>query len=220
VSTKPKPTRRPTKTARRTSELFRTFGCKEVAYTLQVPVQAFDLKAFYKETGIPPKPARWSAILRAKNKSAGYHIHFNGKVESNAVGLYLKYYDGSIEPDPEESEPFAESMMPWLGKFFRESSWRASVTVRFEKPTQQWRSRFNLPFKVTMADSEVVIDGVSLALPSNPFGAIGGWLAKTEKTLVASAFLVRAITFATFSLGEDIEQFNEAIKIYVEEVKL
>lgn len=214
----------PRRPARRRSmsspDLFKRFGCKGVEYEFEVPLEAFSLKAFYKETGISPEAPSWSSILAAKNQSTGYHIHFDGKVDHKEIHLYLRYYGGAIKPRPNEPEPFTESMMPWIGKFFTENSWRAVVNVHFEKSTDKWRGRFNLPFKVTMADTEVTIDGVSLSLPKNPFGAVSGWLSKTEKKLLATALLFRNIEFANFSLERDIVEFNDAIRIYAEEVNL
>jgi hypothetical protein len=202
-----------------TSAIFEKFDCKELTYTLDVPRDEFALKQFYKKTGIPANQPRWSSVLRAKEPSTGYHIHFDGTVEAKSLRLVLRYYNKSRKPLQDEVEPFAETLMPWLGQFFKDRTWRAMVSVRFEKSTNRWRGKFNLPFKVTMNDAEVIIDGVSLVLPKNPFGAIGGWLARSGNTLMTSALLSRNIEFEKFNLGDELGEFNDATGIYTEEIK-
>ena len=220
VSTNPKRVSRPSR-ALHSSDIFRQFGCVEIAYAVDVPVADFDLAGFYKATGISPKYSSWSAILTAKKQSSGYHVHFDGKLDTKEklVQMHFKYYDGALKPRAGETEPYSESLMPWIGQFFHEKSWRATVNVRFEKSTENWRGKFNLPFKVTMADTEVTIDGVSLSLPANAFGAVAGWLSRTGKDLIAAALLFRNIDFEKFSIEKDIVVFNDAIKVYTEEIK-
>jgi len=220
VSTNPKRVSRPSR-ALHSSDIFRNFGCVEVAYTVDVPLAEFDLEGFYKATGISPKYSSWSAILTAKKQSSGYHVHFDGKVNTKErlVRLHFKYYDGALKPRAGETEPYSESLMPWIGTFFDEKNWRAAVNVRFEKSTEKWRGKFNLPFKVTMADTEVTIDGVSLSLPANSFGAVAGWLSRIGKNLTAAVMLFRNIDFEKFSIENDIVVFNNAIKVYTEEIR-
>src|SRR5438445_905252 len=107
--------------------------------------------------------------------------------------------------------------MEWLGSFFRKAAERAWVNSRFSKPDANWRSRF----KVTMSGSnaEVIIDGISLDLPPNPFGAMRAWLTKFPKHLMAAVMLRRRITFAAFKIEKELPEHNEALKIFVEEFK-
>ena len=107
--------------------------------------------------------------------------------------------------------------MAFVGSFVLEPRYRALVYATFENQDNEWTSRFNLPFKVTMAGEEVVIDGVSLSLPRNKFGAMNGWVTKLGTTVIASVDVVRTIEFSSFDIGKELEVLNESTKIFVEQ---
>jgi hypothetical protein len=146
-------------------------------------------------------------------------VHFDGRVKGRKIDLTVAYYVGSLTRPIKG--PSAETAMKWLGSFFRKATERAWVNSRFSKPDTNWRSRFNLPFKVTMSGSnaEVIINGISLDLPPNPFGAIHAWLTKFPKHLMTAVMLRRPITFAAFKIEKELPEHNEALKIFVEEFK-
>jgi hypothetical protein len=139
-------------------------------------------------------------------------------MEKEQVRVTVEYWDGSFSVPDDTGEPFAESIMQWIGSFVREPVVRSSVDTRFEKPLASWRSRFNLPFRVTMAGAEVVIDGISLNLPRNPFRATDAFLTTTDTLLWASVRLLRPIEFSSFKIHDELVAFNEAVKIFAEEV--
>jgi hypothetical protein len=181
-------------------------------------MDAFDLGRFYKETGLRAEHRNWSTVFYARDERTGYHVHFNGRIKGKRISLTVAYYEHSGPSRPKKG-PFAETVMEWLGSFFRKPVVRAWVSSTFSKPIETWRSRFNLPFKVTMVGSnaEVVIDGISLDLPANRFGAMHGWLTKFSKRLFAMVVLTRSVAFKRFKIEEELPVYNEALKIFVEE---
>lgn len=204
----------------RLSRVFQQFQCDEASYDFELPIDLFNSKEFFKATGVKVNE-RWETVIEAKNHRTGYHVHFKGRIKGQNARLTIEYWDGAIDRAQGEKEPFAESIMQWLGSFVRPPSARAFVMVRFEKPTNLWKSRFNLPFKVTMSDDvEVTIDGVSLVLPKNKFGAVSGFLARSEQVLHVSVQLARPVEFATFDIRKEINRFNESIKMFVEPVEI
>lgn len=198
-----------------TPGVLQKFHCEMVSYAFRFPIEAFDLKKFTRRTNIKTGE-RWSAILSAKNPVMDCHAHFDGRITSKLVFATVAYWEGAAKRDEDEPEPFAESIMQWLGSFVREPSYRATAPARFKKPVENWRGRFNLPFKVTMAGSEVTIDGVSLLLPSNSFRVRRGWLTKTDKEVIASVESIQSVEFDKFEIGLDVDMFNDAIKMFVE----
>jgi hypothetical protein len=193
------------------------FHCQDVSYYLDLPLGSFDTKRFFRTTGIKAEE-RWSAVLRPKDRMNGYHVHFKGRVDSKHVHLTVEYWDGARKAAADEEGPFAESIMQWLGSFIKEPNARAVGVARFLKPIETWKSRFNLPFRVTMADVEVTIDGVSLVLPRNKFRAMNGFLARSGKHLVAVVQVLRYIEFDKFNIIEEVVSSNEAIKMFLEQV--
>jgi hypothetical protein len=198
--------------------ILRQFDCVVVSYNFVIPFELFNLKAFSRTTSLKMDQS-WSAAIQPKDRQSGYHVHFKGRVESKQVRLTIEYWDRALKAAAkDEPEPFAESIMSWLGSFIKGASARPMAFARFEKPNGTWRSRFNLPFKVTMADAEVVIDGISLILPRNKFRAFDAFLGITDKTLDATVRSVRSVDFATFNISDEIVSFNEATKIFLEQV--
>ena len=197
---------------------FTQFGCREVSYNLDIPIGSFKTKAFLKALGVNATE-RWSALLLPTHQASGYHVHFRGHIDRKFVHLTIDYCAGAKKSAPaEELEPFAESVMPWLGALINGASWRAQAMVLFNKPIATWRSRFNLPVKVTMLDSEVVVDGVSLRFPRNPFHAASGFVARDETRLFVALQVIRPIEFANFDVSEEIASFNQALSMFIEEV--
>jgi hypothetical protein len=129
------------------------------------------------------------------------------------------YAEGGIRPASDETEPYAESIMPWLGQFFKSPKSDVNVHAWFDKPDDRWRGRFNLPFKVTMSklDTEVVINGISMSLEDSNTGAYEGTLKKESGKLSTSVKLNRKVEFAGFRLRDEIKLFNEITKLWIEE---
>jgi hypothetical protein len=145
-------------------------------------------------------------------------VHFKGALDSKHVYLTIEFWDGARKAATDQTEPFAESIMRWIGLFTSDPILRAATVARFRKPHDTWRSRFNLPFKVQMAKAEVVIDGVSLILPRNTFRASSGFLGTTKSGLIASVQLSRDVDLATFNIGSEVASFNEALKMFMEPI--
>lgn len=200
----------------RTPSVFEQFHCRHVHYELEVPSALFDSKSFFKKAGIPPGE-RWSGVLNPRERGLGYHTHFRGRVDRDRINFTIEYYNGG-QPVRNDAEPFADTIMQFLGSFAKEPTASSFVIARFVKPKEHWRSRFNLPFKVTMGESEVVIDGISLALPKNPFRAMAGFLGVEENAYNAAVNSVRAIEYSTFNIGNEIALFNDATAIFLEQV--
>ena len=195
------------------------FSCDSVSYDFRVDPGVFDIGRFYEETGLSSKDTHWSTVFYARRARTGYHVHFDGTMRGKNLSLSLKYYGRSVTR-PKGDGPYAETAMEWLGSFLKRPKGDAWVFCRFSKPPQTWRSRFNLPFRVMMSGSkaEVVIDGIALELPKNPHGAVRGWINKLGKELDTAIALRRGIEFSAFRVEDEIAMYNEAIKIFVEEV--
>jgi hypothetical protein len=194
------------------------FDCDAVFFDFDVNASVFEFEKFYKATGLSAKDKRWSTVFYARRAQTGFHVHFDGNLDGKDLSLSLKYYGRSVVP-PGDGRPTAETAMKWLGSFFKKPREHALVFCSFSKPNDGWRSRFNLPFRVTMSGSstDVVIDGIDLELPKNRFGAARGWINTIDKGLGVSVALRRNIEFSAFNLENEISAYNEAIQIFVEE---
>jgi hypothetical protein len=198
--------------------VLKQFHCEWIHYAFEIPRESFDLRSFSRKTGIKIGE-RWNAGVYPSSASTGYHVHFKGIIEKELVHITVEYWDGAFSAQEDPDAPTAEAIMAWIGSFVRETNLRAMVLVRFEKPTSQWRSRFNLPFKVTMSNNlEVTIDGVSIVFPKNDFRAFHAFLNRTEKVLEANVGFARSVQFSDFDVAREIVSFNEAVNMFAEQV--
>jgi hypothetical protein len=203
------------------TSIFERLGCKMASYSFNLLRDSVDLDAFYAAGRISESERnRWGGSCAPKDQASGYHIHFSGSAREKRVRMTVEYIEGSISARPDEAEPFAENFMNWLGTFIRNPSAHATVFGAFAKSNARWRSRFNLPFKVTLSglDTEVVIDGISLMLPENASGAKHGWLTRSDKELLANVRLERRITLKDFKLSDELAAIHECIRMFVEEI--
>jgi hypothetical protein len=183
-------------------------------------LSSFDPEGFSRAIGLSGKK-KWSAVYNPKDHARHhYHVHFDGSLSNEEVTLTVEYYPHVGNPGV-RGGPFAETMMQWLGQFFRASRWQVLLYARFEKPHRKWKSRFNLPFKVTLSglDLEVAIEGISLSAPAeNRYRVVHGWLDRHPKHLSIAVLMDRVVEFQKFRIDDEIMICNEAIKLFVEEL--
>jgi hypothetical protein len=179
-------------------------------------MDSFKMKAFSKETGLKIGDD-WAAVLPTDDPRSDYHTHFTGNASKEQVVVRVEFYNNRVKRRRDHPPPSTESIMEFVGSFILEPHYRALVYATFENQDKEWTSRFNLPFKVTMGGEEVAIDGVSLRLPRNKFGAMNGWVTKLGNTVIASVDLIRTVEFSSFNIETELKVLNESIKIFVEQ---
>ena len=210
--------RRPSRD-RMQSGILSEFHCDSIVYDFSIPRKDFNVRAFRKETGIK-EGERWNAGIYPKDKSTGYHIHFKGIIEKDSVHITVEYWDGAYSLKSDSSPvPYAETLMQWIGKLINETAARCFVMAYFQKPIANWRSRFNLPFKVTTSnDHELMIDGVSIVFPKNDQRAYSALVMRGDKALRANVAFARHVEFSAFDLSRELTDFNEAVNMFAERV--
>lgn len=206
----------PRKRTELAASAFDRFDCESVAYHFTFTGGIFAVDKFREAISLK-KRTSWAAGVYPKNQSVGYHVHFNGNFHDDKVNVDVEYWKGAHRPHVEG--PIAESIMAWLGEFVKESSYQAMVTITFEKPSANWRARFNLPFKVTMDGREVIIDGISVVFPKNEFSAKTGFLQRYDNTFGATQFFERAINFSSFDIASEIETMNSALTLFMDSIE-
>ncbi len=207
---------KPRKSPAMVSGVFDEFHCDSISYDFRVPLTKFDLKKFSRMTSVT-LGQKWSAMANAKNPSSGYHVHIDGRISEADARIMLSYRDGTLATlNPKEKPPFAEDIMGWVGEFLLPPQVRPVVVATFEKPAEFWRSRFNLPFKVTLGTLEVAIEGVSLDVPNNPFKVTSAWLGKRGDKIIVSVNSTQRLDSSDFDVRQQVLFFNEAIQMFAE----
>ena len=200
------------------SGILKQFDCEWISYDFDIPRDSFNLRTFSRKTGVKVGQ-RWDAGVYPTDPATGYHVHFKGIVEKERVHITVEYFDGAYSVEAERGALNAEEIMKWIGSLIREPNARTLVLVGFEKPNSSWKSRFNLPFKVTTSNNlELTIDGVSILLPRNDFKAFHVNLSRAEKVLRATVAFARSVQFADFDIAKEITALNEAVSMFAEQM--
>ena len=180
-----------------------------------LPSASFDSKRFSKLTGLKAE-SHWERVLPSENAQSGYHVHLNGDIDKTRARIGVDFHCRSTKGRRDQSPPYSETVMSWLGDLVTEPSARAQVTASFEKPYPAWKSRFNLPFKVTMSGHEVVIDGVSLELPANPHRVSSSFILYKKDSLYVAVNSIRPVEFKKFEFSDEVQSINESLKVFLE----
>jgi hypothetical protein len=192
------------------------FNCKRISYSFKIPLADFDADKFSKNTKIDVTH-RWSAGIYPKDPQAGYHVDFNGDPGSGSLALEVEYWDEYYRVPADDKGPFAESIMQWVAAFVKgETPLSAVVLAVFQKPITIWRSRINLPYKVNVADAEVLVDGISVVFPPNKYHVSGCFLMLDAESISANIQGSRLVHPAGFSIDTEVVHFNESLDMILE----
>ncbi len=201
--------------------IFAPFGCLSISFNFIVSGETLDIEALQSSAGVSgAEGRRWARVCAPRYPNTDYHIHLGGHIAKDKLRLNAEFVKGAIKPRPGEKEPFAEDLMSWLAGFAKADTCHASIHAAFSNPHSRWRSRFNLPFKVTMSglDAEVAIDGISMRLPENSAGAVKGWLTRWDEKLWAAVLIERRVPLKQFRLKDEIQLAYTSVKMFVEDL--
>jgi hypothetical protein len=200
---------------------FSDLHCDSVDFEFDVTFDKFRLDEFKKPFATKfceplTSTISVSAFLSTKDaKAFDYHGHCNWHVTKNRVHIRLGFYPGEVEAEEKEPEPFAETAMQWLGRFFKAESAQAHVHVAFEYD-EQWRSLIPLPIKVPLGrEGETEVDGMSLVLAKRPLGMAQSWIISREKKPRVLLYGDRNIQFDSFDLTKEIVTLSGLAESFV-----
>ena len=186
--------------------------CDSVSFEFRVTLDKFDLEDFKKpfsprfKEPLAPGLSFFAMFSTLDPKVSDYHVHLDWHLSKNRADVTLSYYKGPIPADKDEKEPYAETAMQWLGKFFKTDKATAHVHAAFEYPAEKWRFMIPLPIKIPVAsEAEVEIDGVSMNLPKHPLGINQAWIVSREKESRVLFYGDRPVNFDKFDIGREIE---------------
>ena len=196
--------------------LLARFDCVVLAFEMVVPLESFKATKLFELFGRTDVKDgdRWGATIPPGSKAIGYHIHFKCWVEDDEVHLVIEYANKSTITA--KGPPVAESFMQWIGSLYDKDCVDSYVTARFRRSPDKWRSSFTLPVKVLMAGREIQVDGVSVVLPENDFGAVRGFVGQDRALVMATVAANRAVRFSSFDLGQEVADLSGASEMFLE----
>ncbi len=183
--------------------------CERLEFDFRVALDKFNLDGMIQALGAKdPKRTFATANTRDPERS-DYHAHFEWRVRKKQaeIRLDITYIASPVKPEPDEKEPFADNLMQWVGQFFRHPDANARIHSDFEFDTKSTvQSWFPLPLRTKVVDvGEGSIDGISVALPSQPNGVARFFLSNIKDSIFVTIESERRIKFADFALATELQ---------------
>jgi len=188
----------------------RDVNCGRLSYTFKVATSKFDLEALKSAVKADENAKRGFHVVNTQDSEiADYHVHFEWGVRNklDEVKLELDYVATPVKPKSEDREPFAENVMRWLGQFFKHEDANARVHSDFEFDAKTAvLSWFPLPLRTKITQvGDAILDGVAVALPSQPDCVSRFFLSEIKDTLFVGIESERRVKFADFLLDKELQ---------------
>jgi len=195
-------------------------NCKRLEYTIAVPLDKFDLDDFRVGIHANPETLRERRVCNTKNPEvADYHVHFGWRIRKGKADIEFEigYVASPQKPEPDEAEPFAEDLMPWLGKYFKFGDASATIMAEFLFKEDKRQTVFPLPIKTRIAEIGVdaEINGVMFDLPSHPDGMKSVFIRQREGMLFLGIQSEKRIELSSFSVSRELESVREITEKFV-----
>ena len=184
-------------------------GCVSISYRFNVALEKFDLEALRKAMGVDDTVKRGFAVCNTRDSTTDYHAHCDWRLQekNKEITIEIQYVNDPIGPKPQEEEPFADNLMQWIGKFFKYGDANAKIHTDFvfeaKRTTLSW---FPLPLRTKVAnlEGEAILDGIAVALPSQPDLVSRFFLSQVKDSVFVGIESSRRIKFTEFSLEKEL----------------
>jgi hypothetical protein len=199
-------------------QIFANLNCDEISYRIRITPDKFNYPGFIKWAGQAPSNHEWGDIT-CPSQGADYHAHIGWTDEKTHIRFQVGFYAHDLR---EEAIPkkiiYAEDCMAEIGKFFKNDTAQAHIHADFEFKSAR-QSRFPLPLRTTIGACKADVDAIGLRLTETPAGISQIWLMnKKDRDFDVQAYADRKISFATFSIIEEIKELLSVIYALTEEV--
>lgn len=195
----------------------------DLYFLISVSQDKFDLQRFREwfRDNFPgsktfEKDIHQVSVAPRDDEGGEYHASFSWRVKQEDIEFRVEYLPGPRKHEQDEREPYAEELMQWLGGFFRNDNAHAHLHGRFELPAAKHRSKFPLPFKVSL-ETEAEIFGISLRLPSKPEGVSTIRISLSRATWYVEAIANRRVVFGGFRPHGDAYALLSTVNLLLEE---
>jgi hypothetical protein len=204
--------------------LFAVFSCKRIEYTFEPSLEKFRLEEFSKDitqrSGAPFKGEGISFVAPTRSpRILAYQAHFSCRVERRKFRASLEYVDGSENPDRHETRPFADELMGWIGRFFRNEQVTAGVEGTFSYPVKKFESILPMPMRLSLSrKQEVEVTAMSVFVSGRPAGVYSAFVALDDDDIAVDVFGERIVRFKAFDVRSDLLPLSSMARLFVREM--
>jgi hypothetical protein len=200
---------------------FTALRCSSLQYQFEVSLDKFNLHDFKSEVArmvgeVIPKAESFVGSTATRG-SADYHCHFSFHWNRRTFRASLEYIKSKARPEPDDSGPFSEDVMAWLGQFFKNGRAASELLAYFTYPMKEIRCSLPMPMRIPLGEDEVEITAMVVRLPIRIKGAyeIFASLHHDEFTIAVSA--ERPVNFKEFNLGRDLLALSSVARKFTRE---
>jgi hypothetical protein len=189
----------------------RDVRCDSLSYRFRVSLDKFNVGALRSAVHVDEKTKKNFHVVNTRDPQvADYHAHFEWRIreKQEEITVDIKYVANPVESSPGEQEPFSDNLMQWVGQFFKHGDANAKIHSDFDFDAKTAaHSWFPLPLRTKVANlaGEAILDGISVALPSQPDSVSRFFLSHIKDSVFVGIESQRRINFADFSLNKEIQ---------------
>ena len=196
--------------------------CDSISYRFKVSLDKFKIDELRAAVHVDENIKRSFHVINTRDSgTADYHAHFEWRIreKQQEITIEITYIASPVKSKPGEDEPFSENVMQWAGGFFRHEDANARIHSDFnfeaEEATLSW---FPLPWRTKIASlgSEAMLDGIAVALPSQPDGVSRFFLSQVKDSVFVGIESERRVKFADFSLERELRKEKAFADILIE----
>jgi hypothetical protein len=189
---------------------------EEVLYWIYTSTDDFDLPRF--RAALPRLVSRLNeaevTVAPREGELGGYHASLSWNISADDVRLTLEFHAGGAPHGTDETEPYAEELIAWLGQFFGTDNVRAHLHVRLKFSTSTHVS--TVPFALsTIAPFDAEVYGVALRLKGTANGVTSVRLTRGQSHWYAEVLSERIIVFRLATPFDDVMASSAVLSAFL-----
>jgi len=206
----------------RHKRLFPALSCKRIEYTLTSSLEKFRFKGYAEDIAQrsgEPFEARISFVAPTRNpKTVGYHAHFSCQKERRRFRATLEYINGTEIPDAQETRPFAEELMGWIGQYFRSQQVTVDVEGSFVYSPKKCESVLPIPMRLSLGrKQELEIFSMSAFMSAKPQGVYSAYVSADDDEITVDVYGERIVKLREFDVRSDLLPLSSTARLFVRE---
>lgn len=193
---------------------------ERMSYWVSTDREAFDVELFRSRLPESVRASDDDSVAAApKDEQNGeYNVRLYWKITEADIRLRLDYHWGATTHGINETEPFAEDFMRWLGQFFHSKNVPFHIHAYFEHLLSELQSTF--PMKMaTDLPGGATLTGVSLTMPSGFAGASSVKITRGRSRWYTEVVSDREVTLADSTPTGEAALSRSALSVFLKEVR-